>query len=130
MKTEETEPSWLTIDGTGVPGCVLPIGLSQSQRIIVNFGVNKSTCLKSVNAIVQNVRTSDGSDLECVIRSFDGHHIVAVITTPGVIKEALVDGSRIDAVTKGSNGVVNRYDLHFAGAGAPQRLQILLEGPR
>jgi hypothetical protein len=123
VKAPLDAPAVLKVDGRSVASAVLPLDARASRNIAVETG---PASLTSVNAIVRSVRSPGDREIECELLSFSGHRTAAVFTSAARIERASLDGVRVSQIsdTRQGNGP-HRYELRFAGAGAPQHLRIL-----
>jgi hypothetical protein len=131
LEENEATPFSLMVDGITLPTSVLPMSAVNGNRIIVNLKGSRSLSLKSVNAILRSVHPSENGVLECELLSFEGHKVLAFLTSPDEIKEVLVDGTRLSGVeAKTRRDGMYEYEVQFIGAAAAQHVRVVGGGSR
>jgi hypothetical protein len=117
----------LTCNNTAIPSQVLPIEDARSSKSLsVKFGKGRKPYLKSINAIVDKINLGKSNDLNCEIRSFDGHKITAVVLSSSKIKSVEIDGVSISTIRseQQADGLYSG-DIQFIGKDKIQKIHII-----
>ena len=91
----------------------------------VKFGKGKRPYLKSINAIVDRVTLGKSNDLNCEIRSFNGHKITAAVVSLSKIKSVEVDGVPISTFHSEQHAGTYTGEIKFSGTDTSQKIHIV-----
>jgi hypothetical protein len=109
-----------------LPSLVLPVDrAARPEMCSLRRGKPDGAYLKSMGAILNNVRRNGKNELSCTLESFSGHKIVAVVISPSPAKRVAINGVTINTFASARNpdGVVETR-IRFTGTDKPQTLTV------